>query len=99
MQRKHYDTTLWQREGVLKALKKKTGAGYSGIHFILESNVDVSRTAERRRHRLTGAPLTRSIGWIQPFYLEMRHMSGKKHTAAGRLSRRSAAERRKRSRS
>ena len=85
---KRYDATKRECRGVLKALKKVRYWLY-GIHFILETDASVLvAQLNRSGTDLPGALVTRWIAWIRLFDFEVRHIPGKRHTAADGLSRR-----------
>src|SRR5436190_14929007 len=72
---------------VLKALWKVCYWLY-GVHFILETDVNVLvAQLNRSVTDLPGSLVMRWIAYIRLFDFEVRHMPGKKHTAADGLSR------------
>jgi ribonuclease HI len=85
---KNYDATKRECRGVLRALKKFRHWLY-GIHFILETDARVLvAQLNGAASDLPGALLTRWIAWIRLFDFDVRHVPGRKHTAADGLSRR-----------
>ena len=85
---KKYDATKRECRGVLKALKKVRYWLY-GVRFILETDASVLvAQLNRSGTDLPGALVTRWIAWIQLFDFEVRHIPGRKHSAADGLSRR-----------
>ena len=61
------------------------------MHFILETDANV--LVSQLNGAGTDVPealVVRWIAWIQLFDFEVKHVPGKKHTAADRLSRRGA---------
>ena len=87
-----YDATKRECRGVLKALKKCRVWLY-GIHFILETDANVLvAQLNKGGADLLGALVTRWLAWIRLFDFEVRHVSGRKHTAADGLSRRPRVE-------
>ena len=85
---RNYDATKRECRGVLKALKKVRYWLY-GVKFILETDANVLvAQLNRSGTDLPGALVTRWIAWIQLFDFEVRHIPGRKHTAADGLSRR-----------
>ena len=86
--KRNYDATKRKCRGVLKALKKVRYWLY-GVRFILETDANVLvAQLNRSGTDLPGALVTRWIAWIQLFDFEVRHIPGRKHTAADGLSRR-----------
>ena len=84
---KSYDATKRECRGVLKALKKVRNYLY-GVHFLLETDASVLvAQLNRGGTDLPGALVTRWIAWIQLFDFDVKHVAGKKHTAADGLSR------------
>ena len=87
-----YDATKRECRGVLKALKKVRYWLY-GVHFILETDAEVLvAQLNRSGTDLPGALITRWIAWIRLFDFDVKHIAGKKHTAADGLSRRPATQ-------
>ena len=83
-----YDATKRECRGVLKCLKKFRYYLY-GIRFVLETDAEVLvAQLNRSGTDLPGALVTRWIAWIRLFDFDVRHVKGKKHTAADGLSRR-----------
>lgn len=88
----NYDATKRECRGVLKALKKVRYWLY-GIQFVLETDANVLvAQLNRSGTDLPGSLLTRWLAWIRLFDFEVKHVPGKKHTAADGLSRRSRTE-------
>lgn len=88
-----YDATKRECRGVLKALKK-TKPWLYGVHFTLETDANVLvAQLNRGATDLPGALVTRWLAWIRLFDFDVRHVPGKKHTAADGLSRRPRLER------
>ena len=85
---KNYDATKRECRGVLKALKKVRYWLY-GVRFVLKTDARVLVVQLNQSGTdLHGALVTRWIAWIQLFDFEIRHIPGRKHTAADGLSRR-----------
>jgi ribonuclease HI len=83
-----YDATKRECRGVLKALQKLRFWLY-GVHFILETDANtLVAQLNRAATDLPGALVTRWLAWIRLFDFEVRHVKGRKHTAADGLSRR-----------
>ena len=73
---------------MLKALKKVRSWLY-GVKFILETDANVLvAQLNQSASDLPGALVTRWLAWIRLFDFEVRHVPGRKHTAADGLSRR-----------
>ena len=82
-----YDATKRECRGVLKALKKVRYWLY-WVRFILETYANVLVAQFNRSGTdLPGALVTWWIAWIQLFDFEVRHIPGRKHSAADGLSR------------
>ena len=76
----------------MKALKKVRNYLY-GVHFLLETDASVLvAQLNRGGTDLPGALVTRWIAWIQLFDFDVKHVAGKKHTAADGLSRKPPTE-------
>lgn len=89
---RNYDATKRECRGVLKAIKKMRFHLY-GIHFILETDAQVLvDQLNRSASDIPGALVLRWIAWMRLFDFEVRHVPGKKHTAADGLSRRPRTE-------
>ena len=87
-----YDATKRECRGVLKCLQKLRYWLY-GAHFILETDANVLvAQLNRAATDLPGALVTRWLAWIRLFDFEVKHIKGRKHTAADGLSRRPRAE-------
>ena len=86
-----YDATKHECRGVLKAFKKFRHYLY-GTYFVLETDARVLVSQLNQSGTdLPGALLTRWLAWIRLFDFEVKHVPGRKHTAADGLSRRPAA--------
>jgi RNase H-like domain found in reverse transcriptase/Integrase zinc binding domain/Reverse transcriptase (RNA-dependent DNA polymerase) len=84
----NYDATKRECRSVLKALRKLRYWLY-GVHFVLQTDAKVLvAQLSRAATDLPGALVTRWIAWIRLFDFEVRHIPGKRHTAADGLSRR-----------
>ena len=89
---KSYDAAKRECRGVLKALKKVRNYLY-GVRFLLETDASVLVSQLNRGGTdLPGALITRWIAWIQLFDFDVKHVAGKKHTAADGLSRKPVTE-------
>ena len=89
---RNYDATKRETRAVLKVFRKLRFYIY-GVHFILETDAKVLvAQMERTATDLPGSLVTRWIACIRMFDFEVRHVPGKKHTAADGLSRRSTTE-------
>ena len=87
-----YDATKRECRGVLKALKKTRHWLY-GVHFVLETDANVLvAQLNGACTDLPGALIVRWIAWIRLFDFEVKHVAGRKHTAADGLSRRPHTE-------
>jgi hypothetical protein len=87
-----YDTTKQECRAVLKALRKVRFWLY-GTHFVLETDANVLVVQlNRSATDLPGSLVTRWIAYIRLFDFEVRHVPGRKHTAADGLSRRPRTE-------
>ena len=87
-----YDATKRECRGVLKCLQKLRFWLY-GVHFILETDANtLVAQLNRAATDLPGALVTRWLAWIRLFDFEVRHVKGRKHTAADGLSRRPRCE-------
>ena len=87
-----YDATKRECRGVLKALKKFRHWLY-GVHFILETDANVLvAQLNGAASDLPGSLVMRWLAWIRLFDFEVKHVAGKKHTAADGLSRRPATK-------
>jgi hypothetical protein len=83
-----YDATKRECRAVLKALRKVRFWLY-GVHFVLETDANVLvAQLNRSATDLPGSLVTRWIAYIRLFDFEVRHVPGRKHTAADGLSRR-----------
>jgi len=83
-----YDATKRECRGILKCLQKLRFWLY-GVHFVLETDAKVLvAQLGRAATDLPGALITRWLAWIRLFDFEIKHVRGKKHTAADGLSRR-----------
>ena len=83
-----YDATKRECRAVLKAVRKVRYWLY-GIHFVLETDANVLvAQLNRSATDLPGSLVTRWIAYIRLFDFEVRHVPGKKHTAADGLSQR-----------
>jgi reverse transcriptase-like protein/integrase-like protein len=83
----NYDATKRECRGILKSLQKLRFWLY-GTFFILETDAKtLVHQLNRAATDLPGALVTRWIAWIRLFDFEVRHVKGKKHTAADGLSR------------
>ena len=87
-----YDATKRECRAVLKALRKVRFWLY-GVHFVLETDANVLvAQLNRSATDLPGSLVTRWIAYIRLFDFEVRHVPGKRHTAADGLSRRPRTE-------
>jgi len=87
-----YDAGKRECMGVLKMLKKCKRYIYE-VHFVLEIDANtLVAQLNRSATDLPGAVVTRWIAWIRLFDFDVRHVPGKKHTAADGLSRRPQGE-------
>lgn len=85
---KMYDAGKRECRGLLKALKKCRHWLY-GIKFTIELDANtLVAQLNRSATDLPGALVTRWLAWIRLFDFDVRHVSGRKHTAADGLSRR-----------
>jgi hypothetical protein len=85
---KRYDAGKRECRGLLKALKKFRFYLY-GVRFTVETDAKtLLAQLNRSASDLPGALVTRWLAWICLFDFEVRHVSGRKHTAADGLSRR-----------
>lgn len=88
----NYDATKRETRAILKALRKLRFYLY-GVHFVLETDARVLvDQLKRAATDLPGSLVTRWIACIRMFDFEVRHIPGKKHTAADGLSRRLATK-------
>ena len=72
----------------MKALRKFRTYLY-GVRFILELDANtLVAQLNRSATDLPGALVTRWLAWIRLFDFDVRHVPGRKHTAADGLSRR-----------
>lgn len=86
----NYDATKKECRAVLKALRRFRNYVY-GIRFTLETDAKVLVSQiNDSMDSLPGALLTRWIAWIKLFDFEIKHIPGKKNTAADGLSRKPA---------
>ena len=73
---------------MLKAMRKVRFWLY-GVHFVLETDANVLvAQLNRSATDLPGSLVTRWIAYIRLFDFKVRHIPGKKHTAADGLSQR-----------
>ena len=82
-----YDAGKRECRGLLKALKKVRYYLY-GVYFIIE--IDAKTLAAQLNRSATdvpGAVVNQWLAWIRMFDFDVRHVPGKKHTAADSLSR------------
>jgi hypothetical protein len=87
-----YDATKRECLGALRAMKKMRSY-LIGIHFILETDAAVLvAQLNRAASDLPGSLLTRWIAWMRLFDFEVKHIPGKKNSAADGLSRRPRTE-------
>lgn len=87
-----YDAGKLEARGLMKALKKFRNWLY-GVRFVLE--IDANTLVAQLKQSpsdLPGALITRWLTWIRIFDFDVKHVPGKKHTAADGLSRRPAGE-------
>ena len=83
-----YDAGKRECRALLLCLKKFRHYLY-GIQFVVETDARVLRDQlNKSAADLPGAMITRWMAWIRLFDFEVRHVPGKKHTAADGLSRR-----------
>ena len=83
-----YDATKRECRGAMKAIKKMS-PHLTGVHFILETDAAVLvAQLNRTATDLPGSLVVRWIAWMRLFDFEVRHIPGKKNTAADGLSRR-----------
>ena len=83
-----YDAGKRECRGVLKMLKKVRHYLY-GVRFVIETDAKtLVAQLNRSASDVPGALVTRWLAWIHLFDFEVRHVSGKKYTAADDLSRR-----------
>ena len=83
-----YDAGKRECRGLLKALKKLRHWLY-GVHFVLE--LDANTLVAQLNQAATdvpGALVTRWLAWIRLFDFDVKHVAGRKHSAADGLSRR-----------
>ena len=82
-----YDAGKRECRGLLKMLKKVRYWLY-GVRFVVELDANtLVAQLNRTATDLPGALVTRWLAWIRLFDFEVRHVAGKKHTAADGLSR------------
>jgi hypothetical protein len=87
---KRYNIGKRECRGLFKILKKVRYYLY-GVRFVIEINAKtLVAQLNRSASDVPGALVTRWLAWIQLFDFKVRHVSGKKHTAADGLSRRPA---------
>ena len=85
-----YDAGKRECRGLLKMLKKVRHYLY-GVRFVIETDAKtLVAQLNRSASDVPGALVTRWLAWIALFDFDVRHVSGKKHTAADGLSRRPA---------
>ena len=83
-----YDATKRKCQRVLKAIRKFWYYLY-GVRFVLETNASVLvAQLNQSGTDLPGALVTRWLAYINLFDFDVKHVSGKTHTAADGLSRR-----------
>jgi len=84
---RRYDAGKRECRGLLKMLKKVR----HGVRFVIETDAKtLVAQLNRSASDLPGALVTRWLAWIHLFDFDVRHVPGKKHTAADGLSRRPA---------
>ncbi|KAJ5747177.1 uncharacterized protein N7511_000772 [Penicillium nucicola] len=84
-----YDSGKLECRAVLMALKKFRHWLY-GIHFILETDANtLVAQLNRPATDLPGALVTRWMAWIRLFDFDVKHVPGRRNSAADGLSRRS----------
>ena len=87
-QEARYDAGKRECRGLMKALKKVRFWLY-GVHFVVEIDANtLVAQLNRSATDLPGALVTRWLAWIRLFDFDVKHMPGRKHTAADGLSRR-----------
>ena len=87
-----YNATKRECRAVLKALRKVRYYLY-GVQFILETDANVLvAQLNQLATDLPGSLVTRWIAYIRLFDFEVRHVPGRRHTAADGLSRRPRTE-------
>ncbi|RVD90130.1 uncharacterized protein DFL_001106 [Arthrobotrys flagrans] len=87
-----YDAVKRECRELLKALKKLRFWLY-GISFTVETDANtLVAQLNMPSTDLSGALVTRWLAWIWLFDFEVKHVPGKKHTAADGLSRRPATQ-------
>lgn len=87
-----YNATKRKCRNVLKAFKKFRHYFY-GIHFVLETDASMLVTQLNCPGvDLPGVLITRWLAWIWLFDFKVKHVPGRKHTAADGLSQRLAVK-------